>query len=224
MRTGVVSGLAAQIVPAGSLVIDTDTVLTAEKIAAIKAERPDINGAIRYVSLVHPGVAGDITAAEAAAIVVAGWGLMLVQHCPHSFVPSITLGEAYGTAAANNALAVGYPAGASLWCDWENYRAAGSAGIYYINEWTTLVRALGFLDGVYAAFGQPGVPPLTSEELYRDLATTRYWRCASADAPVVAVRGPCMVQQLPSTIAGVSVDVNTVVTDARGGLPMWMVA
>jgi Domain of unknown function (DUF1906) len=213
--------LQPQIVPAGSLLIDTDEVLTAASIAAIKAASPKIVGAIRYVSLVHPGVAGDITAAEAAAIVGAGWGLMLVQHCPFSFLPSTALGEAYGTAAANNALAVGYPKRASLWLDLENFADSGSDLIAYANEWSGIVSALGFLDGVYPAFGQGGVPPLTSDELYWNLTTARYWQPASADAPVPSVRGPCMRQQLPTTIAGVSVDLNVVQVDALGCLPVW---
>jgi hypothetical protein len=216
--------LRAAIVPAGALLIDTDTRLTPELIAAIRAARPDIGGVIRYVSLVHPGVAGDIDAAEALAIATAGWGLMLVQHCPYSFLPSISLGEAYGTAAANNALAAGYPRRASLWVDWENYAAAGAAGIAYLNEWSGIVGALGFLDGVYPAFGQGGVTPLASDELYWGLGTTRYWQPASADAPVPAVRGPCMRQQLPTMIAGVAVDLDIVEADARGGLPVWAVA
>jgi hypothetical protein len=216
--------LKAQVVPNGSLLIDTDQVLTAESISAIKKANPKIVGVIRYVSLVHPGVAGDITAEEAKIIVGSGFGLQLVQHCRYSFLPSQTLGEADGTAAANNALAVGYPPSASLWLDWEDYQDAGSDGIAYINEWCGIVSALGYLDGVYAAFGKPGVTPLTPDELYYDLITERYWAPASADAPVPAVRGPCLRQQLTTTIAGVAVDLNMVVMDAKGGLPTWAVA
>jgi hypothetical protein len=216
--------LKAEIVPAGSLVIDTDQVLTAASIAAIHAARPDVRGAIRYVSLAHPGVAGDITAEEVAAIVGAGWGLMLVQHCRFRFFPSRTLGEADGTAAANNAAAVGYPTSAIVAVDWEGYTKAGDDGISYLNEVCGIIRALGYEDMVYAGFGQPGVTPLTSEQLYYDLTTERYWQPASADAPVVAVRGPCIRQQLPSVIAGVAVDLNVVRVDNKMGLPAWAVA
>jgi hypothetical protein len=216
--------LKAEIVPAGSIVFDTDTVLDAAKIDGIKAARPDIKGVIRYVGLTHPDRPGNITAEEVSEITGAGWGLMLVQHCPWSFMPSVTLGEAYGTAAANNALAVGYPARASLWCDLENYTISGELCIRYVNEWCGIVRYLGYLDGVYAGLGKSGVYPLSPNELYYSLITERYWQPASSYAPVPAVRGPCMRQQLTTTIAGVAVDLNVVEPDEKGGLPMWAVA
>jgi hypothetical protein len=216
--------LKAEIVPAGATLIDTDTALTLSSIKAIKAVRPDIKGVIRYVGLSHPDSVWNITGYEAEIITGAGWGLMLVQHCPWSFMPSVTLGEAYGTAAANNALAVGYPARASLWCDLENYTISGELCIRYVNEWCGIVRYLGYFDGVYPGLGKSGIYPLSPNELYYSLITTRYWQPASSYAPAPVVRGPCMRQQLTTTIAGVAVDLNIVEPDEKGDLPAWAVA
>jgi hypothetical protein len=174
----------------------------------------------------QPGHAAEpwrsLSAGEAQTILAAGIALMAVQHCPPAYwTPSAELGTTYGSAAAANAAAIGYPTGASLWLDLENMRpGCGAAAIIaYANAWSRAVRATDYLDGVY--YGADC--PLTPQQLYLDLITTRYWRALSADAPTVAVRRVCMQQFMQAgQVADIDIDRDVVMADAFGGVPMWL--
>lgn len=205
---------------AGAQGFDSDVVVTAVVAQALAAQ--GYACAIRYISRVTPQNPGDLSAGEAQTILAAGMALMAVQHCPPTYwTPSAELGTTYGSAAAENAAAVGYPTGASLWLDLENMRpGCGAAAIIaYANAWCRAVRAMGYLDGVYYSADCP----LTPQQLYLDLIATRYWRALSADAPTVAVRGVCIQQFLQAgQVAGIDIDRDVVLADAFGGVPMWL--
>ena len=197
---------------------DCSTVVTAvvaENLAAL-----GFTFAIRYVSRVTPQNAGDLTVEEAQSILAAGLALMVVQHCPRPYwTPTAELGTQYGTVAATNAAAIGYPSGASLWLDLENMRPGSGADAIcaYANAWSRAVRGAGYLDGLYYSADCP----LTPQQLYLDLITTRYWRALSADSPFVSTRGACMQQSLQAgQMAGIDLDRDVVMADAFGGLPM----
>ena len=120
--------------------------------------------------------------------------------------------------AVSQAESVGYPKGAILWLDWEKVPTSVTAAdaVIWINRWTQMVQSLGYVAGLYV-----GVPqPLSPEALYFQLILAHYWRSCSGDAAAVFRRGYQMVQTACNqTVAGVTVDVDTVGPDALGGLP-----
>ncbi|HUC70359.1 MAG TPA: glycoside hydrolase domain-containing protein [Stellaceae bacterium] len=204
----------------GAQCFDTDTKL--DLVAARSLALRGYAAAIRYVSRAVPNGPGDIGAEEAATIMTAGLGLMLVQHCPPAYwTPSSGLGTAYGGAAAQNAAAVGYPAGATLAVDLENMRpgCGNPAIVAYVNSWSRAVIAAGYVPCLYYSADCP----LSPEELYLDLVVTLYWRALSRDTPQVAVCGPC-IQQFAQMgqVAGIDIDRDVVMADAFGRLPSWM--
>jgi hypothetical protein len=200
----------------GMRAFDTDSVVTVS--TAIDLYLAGYRCAIRYVSLVTPCTAGDLTAAEAREILSTALSLMLIQHCrEQGWVPSAALGAQDAAAAIANAKAVGYPIGAALAIDVENTPAEVSTVVAYINAWCAAVTDGGYQPCLY--YGAD--IPLTATQLYDDLIVERYWRDGSAAAPLVAVRGLCIQQKLPSiTVAGLLIDEDTIAADALGGLPM----
>lgn len=201
-------------VPPGSILADTDTKLTAKTAAALKAL--GYAGVIRYVGRLMPQSADDLDATELQAILEAGLGLMVVQHCPLSFTPSAALGTAYGQVAVADAQAAGYLPGGQIWIDFENCLTAVGATAY-LNAWCRVVIAGGYFPGLYGGADSP----LSGDQLYWDVIATRYWRAGSRDAPMIPYRGICMQQSLSSTAAGINIDRNVVMRDNFGGLPIW---
>src|SRR6184192_1845684 len=62
----------------------------------------------------------DLTHGEAAGLIAAGIGLMIVQHvAPEGWTPTVKDGATYGGTAAAESASVGIPAGVTLWCDLE---------------------------------------------------------------------------------------------------------
>ncbi len=201
---------------------DTDTVLNQTSARAFAAN--GFHFAIRYLSRVTPGAAGDLTEAETKTILDAGLALMAVQHCAlRGWTPTEALGERYGAAAAANAALAGLPRGINLWLDLEGVKpdAPPADVIAYCNAWHVAVAAAGYLPGLYIGAGQV----LTGDQLYFDLRFAYYWKPVSAYVPDVAVRGQCMTQTMnPSfVLGGVSYDEDVTETDAGGNTPVWAV-
>lgn len=204
-------------VPVGSILADTDSVISAAVAAELKAR--GIAGAIRYLSRSTPQQRGDLSAAEAQAIRAAGLGLCAVQHvaAPRRWLPSAERGMVYGAAAVANARACGLPPGVTLALDLEDPApCAPEAVIAYVNAWERQIAAGGFEPMLYVG---PNCL-LDGEQLYWDLRVALYWRSASR-VPDIPMRGYAMAQSLPRTLAGIAVDLDTVIGDAMDGCPHW---
>lgn len=213
-------------IPAGSILADTDSVVSPHLAGALCAYRTaggaSIGGVIRYLSRHTPQSGGDLSADEIATIHGAGLGLLCVQHVapPHRWWPCAALGSQYGNAAAENARALGIPAGVTLAVDIESPMLSARADdIYaYENAWSAAVEAAGYQPMLYLAQQIP--PDLDSEGLYYRIRASRYWR-AAGNLPDVAQRGWCMRQSLQLLIGNAAVDLDTVQPDAFGGAPSW---
>jgi len=170
---------------------------------------------VRYVGL---SVGGGITAAELSALTGAGLKMMLVQF-GRSHGLNAAQGTADGTAAARNALAVGYPPGACLWLDLSPAPITDCQD--YANAWYFAAVAAGMYGSALGVYCEPGVP-FSSSQLYHNLKFARYWKTAG-QCPNVDVRGYQMVQlypgnQVPSP--GIIIDQDFVQSDFTGSLPV----
>jgi len=179
---------------------------------------------IRYVRREkhHPA---DVTADEAAALLDAGLGLMLVQYVESesSWQPSANKGAANGTTAASEVEKLGVPAGVTVWCDLEGVDVAtpAQAVIDYCNRWHAAVAEAGFVPGLYVGY-HAGLNPT---QLYRSLRFTHYWGAYNLNvdqAPIV--RGLQMKQserEAADLVAGVKLafQVDRVRADKLGGRP-----
>jgi hypothetical protein len=185
--------------------IDTDTSLLEN--SAIVA----LGGAkfvVRY--------AGDVTLSEAEAIFGEGLLLSLVQH-PRTGVVSGPLGSADGLSVVTQAHALGFPEGATVWCDLESWVGSVSDACAYVNEWSTCVVAGGYEAGLYVGYA---TSPLPSQALAA-LASTAYWKGCSAYINEPAGVGFQMYQLVPGdqSLGGILVDWNVVQRDFKGRLP-----
>lgn len=208
----------AQAAPSGAVGFDTDAVLTPALAADfVKAGNHFV---IRYVSLNTTPQPGDLTAAEAQAIISAGLALMPVQHVLEpGWTPSQALGQLHGNEAVARVKACGFSPGVTGWLDLEGVSARGTAAetIAYCNAWSAAVSGAGFQPGVYVG----AQSALTGEQLYDDLTVTRYWHSGSEVPPVK--RGYCMTQTIAGkTLDGVAYDGNVIHADREGATPTWM--
>lgn len=181
--------------------------------------------AVRYVrrTTVHEY---DISTGECAAILDGGLGLMLVQHvAAEGWVPSGPVGTKYGTTAAEEAAKVGYPLGATLWCDLEGVKPGTPAQqvIEYCNNWWAEVGKVGYTPGLYVGFGVI----LNATQLYRNLQFTGYWGAYNVnDDQVPIVRGWQLKQyaarkeDLIPGFTNQNLDVDRIKVDGRGGTPL----
>jgi hypothetical protein len=130
-------------------------------------------------------------------------------------------GAADGTAAAKNALAIGYPKGACLWLDLEGAIPSAADCIAYVNAWYEAAAAAGMNASALGVYVGPGVP-LTPTELYQKLYLARYWK-AGAIVPDVQSRGYQMMQLYPGnqTIApGILIDYDVIQDDFFNSAPV----
>lgn len=206
---------------------DTNTTLTPATARAFHAK--GYRFAIRYLRRATPHPY-DLTSGEVDVILGAGLGLMAVQHVEsaESWLPSGNKGDANGGAAVAHARELALPIGATLWCDLEGVAPGTSeaAVIAYVNGWCDVVGTAGFLPGLYVGW-HPGLGP---EALFHELHTRHYWASYNLDTdqyPVV--RGVQMRQwarlsaDVPNGLA-IPFDVDTVLTDKLGGLPLMVIA
>jgi glycoside hydrolase-like protein len=189
----------------GAKGVDCVTVLDAGHCAALVAAGVSFAG--RYL--------GHISAAELDAIVSAGLQCTFVAGYSRApgWVPTEAEGQADGASAVAHALALGLPAGVTIWLDLETWLGGDPEG--WVNAAAKVIQAAGFQAGLYVGYDDV---PLSPAALYA-LAVTRYWKSCSR-GPVPATRGFCMVQNSPNTwVAGVQVDANVVQDDTLGDVP-----
>jgi hypothetical protein len=207
--------------PGGVTGFDADRHITAE--VAVAFQRHGYQFCVRYVrrDTVNPH---DITHDEAAGLLEAGLGLMVVQHvAPAPWTPTADLGAAYGATAATEAHHLGLPSGVTVWCDLEGV-AAGTPEkqvIDFCNRWHSEAASAGFVPGLYVG-DSPGLGPT---QLYRSLRFVHYWSAYNLnDDALPAVRGVQMKQRRAGkadVVTGhrLEFQVDIVHADALGGLP-----
>ena len=130
-----------------------------------------------------------------------------------------------GTDALNTAKGLGYPQGATLWLDVESVTVPSDDLIGKINSWAVAVRVF-FDPGEYVGCQQL----LTWQQLTR-LAVDRYWESCSlvvdeSGNPSRPATGWNMKQVSPGNLKlyGTLVDLDYILADSRGRVPMWAVA
>lgn len=182
----------------------------------------------RYVPRLEQA-AGDLTATEFKSLLSAGLAVMPVQHVKSaaSWEPSAELGRGYGAVAAAACMTAGLPLGVTVWCDLEGVAldTPHATVIAYCAAWHSQVQRLGFMPGLYVGW-RCGLTPL---ELYQ-LPFTRYWAAYNLNRDQEpALVGCCMKQsedhEHQQRPAGVKfeIDINTVMADRRGRVPMMAV-
>lgn len=208
-----------QAAPSGALGFDADTVITSTTAQQFFSD--GYRFCVRYVSLGSEESSGDLSTEEATNILNSGLALMPVQHVMSSgWLPTESLGTEYGTNAANNALAVGFPGGVNLWCDLEGIGDATEQNVTaYCTAWFNAVSAAGYVPGLYV--GASCI--LSGQQLY-DLPFEHYWQSCS-EVPAIPVRGYQMVQTLvQEPVNGIGIDKDVTQTDSQGGQAQWLVA
>lgn len=196
---------------------DCDTALTA--VTAMQFAAAGFTWAARYLSRGEE-IASDLEAIEVRALHTCGISVVPVQHVAvPPWEASVDLGQVLGAEAKDNAALIGCPSGVTLWLDLEGVAPScpASAIVGFCNAWTAAVEAGGYTSGLYVGIGCG----LTSSQLYRDLAVTRYWKSLSRSAPTVDVRGFQIVQTAGSILADIGYDRDVVGKDALGDLPTW---
>jgi hypothetical protein len=200
---------------------DADSMISTAAAAGLKSQ--GFYFCLRYLSRFSPQSGGDLSRAEATNILRGGLCLMPVQHAPRSgWVPSAILGTDYGRAAAENAKAVGFPPGVTVWLDLEGVGAGttNDAVIDYCNAWFGVVSDSGYETGLYVGANSL----LEGDDLFWRLKTQHYWRSGS-EVPDIPHRGYQLFQKIaasPDPVNGISIDRNICIPDALGGSPTWL--
>jgi hypothetical protein len=188
--------------PAGAHGFDCNVALTAATAKAMRQKGFDF--CVRYLSRLAPQGGGDLSNAEAKAILGSGLALMAVQHVSRpNWVPTAALGQQFGAGAAANAQSIGLPEGLILWLDLEGIHAdvEDTDVIAYCNAWFAQVESANYQTGVYV--GANCI--LSGPELFFRLTTKHYWRSGS-HVPDIPTRGYQMVQYIspkPDIVNGV---------------------
>lgn len=180
---------------------------------------------LRYVGRTQMA-SHDLSTAEAELLLGHGFGLMPVQHVLNpGWAPTESLGQEYGANAAMFSQQIGFPPGVNVWLDLECVADGTEASdvTAYCNAWYGEVAAAGYVPGVYIGYA----PGLTGQQLYSTLKFQHYWAAYNVDGvSKPSPRGWQMVQSVGSgTIGGVTTeayDADTIQTDGKGGLPLWL--
>ena len=162
--------------------------------------------AVRYIwrtkavnSTPNSGWPCALSKQELTELLDSGFGVSIVQFANNSsFIPTKSDGTSVGEAAAYNALGLGIPVGATLWCDaeWSSTTPDSKAVLDYLNAWAEPVIAVGYEAGLYVGPNQG----LTGDQLYGCLNKfNHYWKCASI-VPWVSNRGFQMFQGAQTTL------------------------
>lgn len=208
--------------PDGARGFDCDVVVGSDEARIMKKAGFDF--ALRYVRRSIPH-AYDVSKSETLSLLNAGLGVMLAQHvAPVGWLPSASLGMAYGETAANEAHAVGLPSGVSLWCDQEGVQTGAPSVdvIGYGNEWHDAVERRGYLPGLYVG-DQCG---LTGRDLYKELRFASYCGAYNVNSDCIPIiRGWQMKQHAypaESERAPVAFEYDTLIImhDQLGGTPV----
>lgn len=179
-----------------------------------------------YASLVASGFDGVILdtysaqPSDARYALQAGLGVMMVQ----GYDPAAWADPALAVSRAQQAVAfaqsAAYPAGATVWLDFESCATSYTQAAAWINTWAQTVRAHGYWPGIYVGAPQP----LSGLQLYALLTgMIHYWESEST-VPMVARRGYQIRQEQCDVMEhGVLVDLDRVQMDDLGGLPHGMI-
>jgi len=199
---------------------DCETVLTSAQAQIFK--QAGYSFCIRYLSLTTPQAPGDLSNAEAVAILNAGLALMAVQHVrAEGWGPSGTMGTQDGNNAVANAQSIGLPPGINIWCDLEGIDSIVSADSIskYCTDWYNSVAQAGYVPGLYVGANAM----LDGQQLY-GLPFQHYWKSMS-DVPAIPTRGYQMMQ-LPTMMGpcGFQIDPDVVLVDQCGGTVKWLLA
>lgn len=129
---------------------DTDTAFSSQLQVQCLAEVQSF--VFRYIALDKDEVDApeSIQTVELAYILDGGLPLGLVQH-PQQSTWTAAQGTSDGNYAADNALYLGAPAGAYVWCDLEGFGSIDPTS--YLKSWAAAVKSSGFLPAIY--FGYP---------------------------------------------------------------------
>ncbi len=175
---------------------------------------------IRYIPRTANLIPGNLTNAEAMAILDAGLALMAVQHVAlPGWAPNTNLGTIYGNYAATYAAqVVGLPPGVNVWCDLEGVAAGTPPAnvIAYCQAWYYAVHIAGYIPGIYVGYDTM----LSPEQLYDDLSFQHYWR--AYNGPEVATRGFQLIQKPQKTLDGITYDPNVAQNDTMGDSALWL--
>lgn len=180
---------------------------------------------IRYAPRVT-AAAHDLSAGEVIGLLVAGLGVMVVQHVEREtrggWMPSAQKGAAYGATAAEHARRCGILLGTTVWLDLENVADIPHPIIIdYCNRWYDNVARVGYTPGLYVG----DEARLTPDELYWRLKFEHFWSAYNLnDDQKPAVRGVQMTQHREIELAGISykIDPDETSLDHKGGAPLVM--
>jgi hypothetical protein len=127
---------------------------------------------------------------EYDAAAAAGLKVVLFQGYDPTTWPQATQGTTRGGIAAMKALAAGYPAGAMIFLNVEsNLNTTRGNMVTWIRNWTTAVRAKGYIAGVYLGADQI----LTATDVNSLPGVSVFWKSPTRGLPVPA-RGYVMTQ------------------------------
>lgn len=178
--------------PTGVRGFDTDTPITSHAAAAFHA-----NGyrfCVRYVGRLHSKPT-DLSPSEAATLVAAGLGLMIVQHVESEdgWTPTPDKGTNYGAFAASEMARIGVPSGVTAWLDLEGVALGTDPAdvIDYCNLWHSEVAGAGFVPGLYVGWHSG----LSATQLYHDLRFTHYWGAYNLNADEAPEKRGVQMQQ-----------------------------
>jgi hypothetical protein len=169
----------------------------------------------RYLPLFNNALGWDLEVNETAVILAAGLNLIGVQHVRRYWHPSAGLGQQDGKAAADAAKNAGLLPGTHLFLDLEDIAGTGGDTIAHASAWSSVVLAEGFRAGLYVGYAVP----LDAQQLYGLPGFDQYW--SDFGHRIVAVRGTSIMQQSPSVVIGVGleIDVDVLTADHKGDRP-----
>ncbi len=189
---------------------DTVDVITRAGLAPLEEWRKVFRFVCRYL--------GNLTRGELRACTAAGLAVCLV-----------TFGDDFdGARAVAEARALEVPAGVVLWLDVEGLPTTTDVPtlIGKINAWADVVKAAGFIPGIYFA----DRCLLTSAEMYA-LRVYRYWKGAARIVDrfgnlAEPACGWCLWQFVPAndSFGGTRIDYDAAAQDYRGRAPVAVVA
>jgi len=205
--------------PSGALGFDCNSVLTASSAQAFADQ--GFAFAVRYVPQSNGSTSGNLTTAEANAILGAGLGLLVVQHVASAgWAPTGQLGKDNADCATNALAAIGMPPGITVFLDLEGV-ASGTlvANINdYCNTWSDFVRQAGYVPGIYVG-ANCGLNAAEITALEFDC----FWESGSS-VPQIGAPGWCMKQTIDDSfvIAGIAYDEDSIIADQDGNTPIWL--
>lgn len=204
--------------PAGQSGFDVNAPLSAAQALAFKNAGNSF--CIRYLPRTAKLIDGNLTNAEALAILDAGLALMPVQHVAEpGWQPTTNLGTLYGNFAATYAAqVVKLPPGVNIWCDLEEVANGTTAQnvIAYCQAWYYAVHNAGYVPGLYVGYGIV----LTPDQLYDELSFQNYWQAYNGKQ--VATRGFQLLQRTQKTLDGIDYDPDVTQDDNDGGAVRWL--